>query len=584
MYSRESSGLAAASWLSISALLSSITAGLAAGPPSAQSERTTPRQTIPFYGAYRWAYNPTPVVALGSRPDGAIRCIGSAPSTEEWFHGSLISYNSITSFCAEPQYGGLVKDFRGNPSYEGGFCATFFSGKERFVMARPTPDHGTEFKPAWGRWYFCQTKCSCADPNYRTYAVERAAYEENLELTEYEGEAPWVMLRMGHDLGKTVTKTMEESPEIPYLHPIPVLPLPEANIARDMEPDRLKSLTRKTTIQGKQGNQMICDGPLPAWPYQNGRQYTSLLKICAANIIDGDGIANMGGLCTNPHHNKIEFLDILAHPDYSASICSYRPDSLACSIRSMLQVYCKSRCYCSTPSRSNFRHGITQKVKGYGHVKLLEDNYYLELTKTKKSWMGLRSQQKTTRYAPSDKFKDNINPNSRSDLGLSKCLSASEVSVPGCEDYEIPPLTDASHLTYDDILEIKEWNETSRLDLDGEDAKTCGTTCTGPADCGGGSGGSRGCRCRVDRSSPHLSETYDPIIGRVVKYTFAASCYLAAANSGLGPAGAMGGRKRGLELDGMACACNATYVSEGCCESEDGLVWEGGKAKLGELR
>ena len=32
------------------------------------------------------------------------------------------------------------------------------------------------------------------------------------------------------------------------------------------------------------------------------------------------------------------------------------------------------------------------------------------------------------------------------------------------------------------------------------------------------------------------------------------------------------------------CACNASYVSRGCCGSKDGLIWEPPGMKMGELR
>jgi hypothetical protein len=32
------------------------------------------------------------------------------------------------------------------------------------------------------------------------------------------------------------------------------------------------------------------------------------------------------------------------------------------------------------------------------------------------------------------------------------------------------------------------------------------------------------------------------------------------------------------------CACNATYISAGCCASANGLVWEPPEFKIGELK
>ena len=45
------------------------------------------------------------------------------------------------------------------------------------------------------------------------------------------------------------------------------------------------------------------------------------------------------------------------------------------------------------------------------------------------------------------------------------------------------------------------------------------------------------------------------------------------------------GGKRAVEAeeDIQVCACNATYVSKACCGVEEGLVWEGPEAWLGEI-
>lgn len=76
--------------------------------------------------------------------------------------------------------------------------------------------------------------------------------------------------------------------------------------------------------------------------------------------------------------------------------------------------------------------------------------------------------------------------------------------------------------------------------------------------------------------------TYQPNVGAVA---FVAACIVSLAASGAGSANGVGG-KRSLEEDGvagLACPCNATYVSQRCCEVRDGLVWEGEEFKLGEL-
>ena len=39
-----------------------------------------------------------------------------------------------------------------------------------------------------------------------------------------------------------------------------------------------------------------------------------------------------------------------------------------------------------------------------------------------------------------------------------------------------------------------------------------------------------------------------------------------------------------LVLDSTACACNVTYVSRACCDSNDGIIWEAVERKLGQVR
>lgn len=102
----------------------------------------------------------------------------------------------------------------------------------------------------------------------------------------------------------------------------------------------------------------------------------------------------------------------------------------------------------------------------------------------------------------------------------------------------------------------------------------CGSNCTSNADCG--SGEKSDCVCLAAQQS-----TYEPAVGVVA---FVATCIISMASSGNGVVGgAGGGGKRSIDGSPAACPCNSTYVSEKCCEVNDGMVWEGREFKLGEL-
>jgi hypothetical protein len=57
----------------------------------------------------------------------------------------------------------------------------------------------------------------------------------------------------------------------------------------------------------------------------------------------------------------------------------------------------------------------------------------------------------------------------------------------------------------------------------------------------------------------------------------------AQASRGMPFGGRRGKRSVHVKDDIQACACNATYVSSACCGAEEGLVWEGSEAWLGEV-
>jgi hypothetical protein len=90
---------------------------------------------------------------------------------------------------------------------------------------------------------------------------------------------------------------------------------------------------------------------------------------------------------------------------------------------------------------------------------------------------------------------------------------------------------------------------------------------------------SSGCTCDVSKVAAGLWQ------GRSCRPRSAQEIAVATISSLGGISGLPGGgRKRKRDAaSGPVCACNATYVSKGCCSSLDGLIWEHPDHYLGEM-
>ena len=89
--------------------------------------------------------------------------------------------------------------------------------------------------------------------------------------------------------------------------------------------------------------------------------------------------------------------------------------------------------------------------------------------------------------------------------------------------------------------------------------ESCNGTCTAGQDCGAAG---EECSCMV------LSSTYIPRLG-IEKYVSACTVPWVS--------------KRDLNVEEPLCPCNTSYVSQSCCHSREGMVWEDESFKMGEL-
>jgi hypothetical protein len=81
---------------------------------------------------------------------------------------------------------------------------------------------------------------------------------------------------------------------------------------------------------------------------------------------------------------------------------------------------------------------------------------------------------------------------------------------------------------------------------------------------------SSACRCAISLASNMAS------VAGLASVVTSFSCLPSSARTR--PGGRLGGRGRGLE--DLICPCNSTFVSRSCCESVNGMVFEGERIRL----
>ena len=89
---------------------------------------------------------------------------------------------------------------------------------------------------------------------------------------------------------------------------------------------------------------------------------------------------------------------------------------------------------------------------------------------------------------------------------------------------------------------------------------TCGSTCQGPQDCGGGDD-EKACACAIPNAKDAKALGLDPV--------FPAAVCLVLMHSTFGGTGRLIGRGE----EPWRCLCNATFSHSQCCGSKDGLIW-----------
>ena len=121
-----------------------------------------------------------------------------------------------------------------------------------------------------------------------------------------------------------------------------------------------------------------------------------------------------------------------------------------------------------------------------------------------------------------------------------------------------------------------------------DSAVTCGLTCDGNQGC------STGCVCKADAGfltakAKGLDWNFPPAVCVALSLSvLRTKQHHRPGFTGLLPRGEENGdlspeQVRERELLSRACVCNSTYISRGCCDAPDGMIWEDRGLKLGSL-
>ncbi|KAI9681395.1 MAG: hypothetical protein M1817_002678 [Caeruleum heppii] len=118
-----------------------------------------------------------------------------------------------------------------------------------------------------------------------------------------------------------------------------------------------------------------------------------------------------------------------------------------------------------------------------------------------------------------------------------------------------------------------------------EQLPTCGSTCQNNRECRANNAPSS-CRCLAVGEPVARQFGLDPVFPTALCLIFSAGLANTLANyaKGLPKRSEVGNSSDDDGAGGRwGCACNGTYVSRACCDSEDGMVWEAVDLRLGRL-
>jgi hypothetical protein len=498
-----------------------------------------------------WIYNQTTAPWPGLSRYGQIRCVGKWPEfRREFGDASIGRIQSLLQFCAEPGFGGAMRFHPAHPTVNGAFCAWWLD-IPRIVISRKFQP---ETSSAWKRDILCQTKCTC-EFSALSPAADLLGDEQNRRLESLQGDHDHMYLSVGLSVGQPSRPINKNN----VRHAVPLYLSrngfsvdyradPETGVAR-LEPE--SRLMRKITISGLFKQELTCfDAQLPPFPLP--AIYSNVKQLCSANFLGGHPTINAGGICIDSNTNLVQYREEFSNPIFSSSLVRWGGWEATAAFITMH--WCISSCSCAAPDfKGKVRKPIT-KIKGHGDlIKGADGSFAVKWKKTRDN------PAKTITIA---------GPSSAFDASTSKHCATGRDGQTWCFADLAPGELEPSPMYGPQDL-FPHFGHYS-ADIDTLPDGVCDNPCERPADC-------NGCICMIDQDSPEkITESYDPLAGSVLRYAVSAICA-----STLTMNQKLGGR---AETQAAVCACNGTYISAGCCGSEDGLLWESRDRKWGEMR
>ena len=320
--------------------------------------------------------------------------------------------------------------------------------------------------------------------------------------------------------------------------------VPSVRLTHVMESEMYEDLFRARYhyVTQDPGNSISCSGPLPTFslpqPYATS-DFENLQQMCAVQLGGGLLGANAGGFCY-----RSDAIDNGGRTVWFADDMTPRLDwtwgggnfFASASIRS----HCVRYCHCTSSSGSttnvtyldnlwNFVGGAQLAIRPSGQVDLLSaKNVPPKIILPAQNGPGSAS---GTCGADGKQFCPQKWPTSLLGPVPRAPPNATDVVRPG------PNPGVNNNLT------------------------TCGNTCQGPQDCGGGDD-EKACACAIPNAKDAKVLGLDPV--------FPAAVCLVLLHSNFGGKGQLIGRE--VEQP-WRCLCNATFVHSDCCGSRDGMVW-----------
>ena len=493
-----------------------------------------------------WIYNHTKAPLPGLNEYGQIRCFGLWPESRREFGDAHVGpIHSLLELCAEPGYGGLMGNHPVSATNNGALCAWWLPSP-RVVISREIQSRGSI---SWKRELLCQTKCACENIGVAPH-ISLAGWEENRQLEYVRGDHGHTYIfaeRPSNSLTELETFNNIE-------HPIPLY-LSSGVFSERYRgvdaPEPAPSLMRKTTVSGLVENELNCSqSEMPNFPLF--AEYRTLKELCSANFLGGHPSLNVGGICVDARRNLVQYREEFANPIYSRSLVSWGGWQASSTLVTLY--WCMTSCVCAAPDFKGKVRKPTTKIRGHG-----------EVTKEADGSLTVRLKNKTDRSVKVFKLtgrSDTFSASTAKHCALGRDGEMWCFADLGPGELEAPPMYGPkdifSHL------------DRSQSVLDNLGHGECGDPCQQPTDCDGGCG-----VCMIDQDAPDsVSEYYDPLAGRVLRHAISAVCASIMIEK-------LGGR---AATRPRVCACNGTYLSTGCCGSEDGMIWELRDYQWGDLR